>query len=238
LGKITEYAICILLNTPFEGKYKYEVGPAEVVAKRMGKNGSFVRDHYGGCVHSGAKDPITGEKNPAHDFINKTDTNKQLSVKSIKTGAWKISPAKIGQPSSKKFQQAFSLLCDDPDKTKTNTQIKEFIEKNTGRLVEKYFEHTFHCPMLFYHQKKDICMHISVKPVAPIHWENLNYTFSHIQKKKEWNESTTLSVIQNGKVSKALGEFQVHNHRDCIKFRFDLQTLLDMFPDSFEIVHL
>jgi hypothetical protein len=104
LGKITEYAMCILLDTPFEGKYKYSVESAEIIAERFRKT-EFLQKQYGGCVHSGAKDPITGEINPPHDFINKNNTNK-LSVKSIKTGAWKILQKSVS-PVQRNFKRPF-----------------------------------------------------------------------------------------------------------------------------------
>ena len=120
-----------------------------------------------------------------------------------------------------------------------NTTIKQFILQNPATLMQKYFEHTFHIPMLFYHQKKDICMHIVLKDDIQIPWTTFEYVFSHIQKNKPWNESTTVFIRKkDALLSKALGEFQVHNHRDCIKFRFDLQTVLNEFPEYFETKNL
>jgi len=237
LGKITEKAVCILLNTTFNGKYIYTEEAAQIIADRIGRD-PFICDRYNGCIHSGAKDPITGAMNPAHDFIDISNPNKQLSVKSIKTGGWKISPAKIGQPSTKKFQEAFQdiglVIAEDIDK---HIQIKQFIQQNLELMLAKYFENTFHCPILFYHQKKNICMHIERKIDKPILWSTYNFTFSHIKRGKEWNESTTV-YINNGTVTKALGEFQIHNHRDCIKFRFDLQNILNVFEESFIVTRI
>jgi hypothetical protein len=52
-------------------------------------------------------------------------------------------------------------------------------------------------------------------------------------KNRQWNESTGLLVDNN-----TIGEFQVHNHRDCIKFRWVFEKLLDVFKDHFEMVEL
>jgi len=35
-----------------------------------------------------------------------------------------------------------------------------------------------------------------------------------------------------------IGEFQVHNRRDCIKFRWSFEKLLSLFKVHFEIVDL
>ena len=82
-------------------------------------------------------------------------------------------------------------------------------------------------------------MHLVLKRDVQIPWTSFEYVFSHIQKNKLWNESTTIFIRKrDGPLSKALGEFQVHNHRDCIKFRFDLQTVLNEFPEYFDILHI
>jgi hypothetical protein len=39
----------------------------------------------------------------------------------------------------------------------------------------------------------------------------------------EWKESTTLKIG-----NKSIGEFQIHNNRDCIKFRFNIETLISL----------
>ena len=44
-----------------------------------------------------------------------------------------------------------------------------------------------------------------------------------------WNESATMKVeykIEDKKTILSLGEYQIHNNRNCIKFRFDLKNLL------------
>ena len=74
---------------------------------------------------------------------------------------------------------------------------------------------------------------IFIKLKENINWSNYTISFSHILKNKEWNESTCISI--NGFT---IGEFQVHNHRDCIKFRWAFEKLLQFFNNNFEIINL
>jgi len=66
-----------------------------------------------------------------------------------------------------------------------------------------------------------------------IDWSNHIVQFIHILKGKSWNESTTIKIN-----NKTIGEFQIHNHRDCIKFRWAFENLLDIFKDHFDIVRI
>ena len=52
-------------------------------------------------------------------------------------------------------------------------------------------------------------------------------------KNKKWNESSC--IIVNGIT---IGEFQIHNHRNCIKFRWSFEKLLNLFGGNFEIIDL
>ena len=64
--------------------------------------------------------------------------------------------------------------------------------------------------------------------------KNLSLIKSHIKKNKPWNESSCICIEKNGKFI-TLGEFQVHNHRDCIKFRWCFKVLLTEFAEYFNI---
>ena len=63
-----------------------------------------------------------------------------------------------------------------------------------------------------------------------IDWNDYEILFSHNKKKNQWNESTTISINNI-----SIGEFQVHNHRDCIKFRWTFENLLKLFSSCFVI---
>lgn len=218
LGKTAEYALCLLLDTPFDGDFKYSIEKATKLSNRF----ASIKDQFTGYKH-------TGKSNNLYDFqLDIGDDIKSLSVKTTKKGAWKICPQKIGQTTKKRFCQAFSI------ETVESSAIKEFIQENIHLLLNEYTKHTFHCPVLFYNEKDDACM--TVELTAPIPWDTYTYIFSHTERSKAWNESTTLKVVTgDAKKPISIGEFQVHNHRDGIKFRFDLKALIKMFKDNFTI---
>jgi hypothetical protein len=98
-------------------------------------------------------------------------------------------------------------------------------------MLDIYFDLTFDCPIVFYNQKKDILQLITCK--QKINWSENEIEFSHNKKNKVWNESSSISIN-----AITIGEFQVHNNRDCIKFRWAFDKLLKMFASSFVIINL
>ena len=60
--------------------------------------------------------------------------------------------------------------------------------------------------------------------------------FSTSKTLSEWNESNTIYVenkLDGDNTKKcSLGEFQIHNNRDCIKFRFNIETLVSMINNN------
>jgi hypothetical protein len=151
------------------------------------------------------------------------DPPRFLSAKTTKKDG-KVCPAVIGQPSKTRFCQLFEIP--------TETNIKTYIENNVVALLEKYTIHTFECPMVYYNKHKQIYWYI--QQTTQIDWHDVGeIIFSHIKKKKVWNEST--SVLVDGTT---IGEFQIHNHRDCIKFRWAFEKLLKIFARNFDIIDL
>jgi hypothetical protein len=213
-GKILEYAFCKLLNTPFNGNFKYSVEKADAIANKMAP----IKDAYVGYKH-------TGDRNNLYDFTKSDE--EHISLKSVKhKNSWKVCPQIIGQTTKKKFCNKFNI-------TDINVvSIKTYIENNLNGLLVEYLANTFHCPVLFYCEESNECMIIKLKET--IKWEEAALEFLHKKKGSEWNESTTIKVTHNFK-EYSLGEFQIHNHRDGVKFRFDLKTLINVFEDSFDV---
>lgn len=209
LGKITEKALCVLADTPFDGAFKYSATDVEKMVERLRP----ITDRITGFVHSGRRSNL-------HDFEG--PEGKALSVKTVKNkGQWKVCPQILGQTTRKKFAAARGISAEIP-------AIKTHILENTTSLLRVYEETTFHCPVLFYAKGENKALWI--EHVAPIPWETVSLTFSHTEKAKEWNESTSLKI---GGTS--IGEFQIHSHRDGVKFRFNLKTLLTTFPACFSV---
>jgi len=166
--------------------------------------------------------PLTqfnGYRNNNVDFYsNKTS----ISVKTNYKKSGKVCPQKIGQATKNKYKEImkekFNVVLD------TNYDIKKFIMENTLELLEQYFLYTFCCDYtIWIYGDKNIFDFkiIDKKETAfPLSKEG-KITFSNTLEK--WNEGIT--VKYNGK---SIGEFQIHNNRNCIKFRFYMNNLLNM----------
>ena len=124
------------------------------------------------------------------------------------------------------FCEYFEIDC-----LSSSEQIKSFIEKNITKLLESYCSSTFDCPVIYYNRHTDLLLFIKIK--ENINWTNQDIVFSHIKSNKKWNESSSISICD-----KNIGEFQIHNHRNCIKFRWSFEKLLNMFKDNFDIIEL
>lgn len=222
LGKEFEMAICLLYETPYDGKFKYSLQKAEQLKNKIIGLKEIYPHKLIHTAKGGAKYDFTCLDSPEIKLSAKTTKNK---------GTFKVCPQVIGQPSKKKFCEHFGL-----ENTLTNQEIKEYIQQNIKTLLEQYFENTFDCPIIFYNQGSDVLWFI--KNHTKIDWDNCIIEFGHTKKNKEWNEST--SIFINGF---SMGEFQVHNHRDNIKFRWNMYNLLYCFHHGlnekyFEIIDL
>ena len=135
-------------------------------------------------------------------------------------------PQVIGQPSKKKFCEFFNI-----NLSVSLLEIKEYIISNITNMLNIYFDLTFDCPIIYFNKKSNVLQ--LIKLTEKIDWSNYLIEFSHIKKNKQWNESSTISINNT-----SIGEFQLHKHRDCIKFRWCFEKLLKHFVKSFTIIHL
>ena len=219
LGKIFEKSICLLYDTPYDGTFKYDVERAEILKNRI----SALKNVFPTCIH-------TAKNGSRYDFTtNSGDIEKHLSAKTTKKDG-KVCPQVIGQCTKKKFCEHFTLPT-----TSTCDDIKSYIQQNLNMLLKQYFVYTFDCDTIYYNEKKNLLKYVTKK--NEIEWEQYPLILGHIDKNKAWNESTTLYLQQNAK-NITLGEFQIHTHRDGIKFRWNFEKLLDVFPDNFIVVDL
>ena len=161
-----------------------------------------------------------------YDFESVDDNTIHLSAKTTKKDG-KVCPQVIGQPSKKKFCEYFEI-----DLNYSIDQIKEYIINNVYRLLGVYMLHTFDCPIIYYNKHTNVLLFVNLK--SPINWTMYTIQFSHNIKNKKWNESSSIIINDD----KAIGEFQIHNHRNCIKFRWNFGQLLHIFKDNFEIITL
>ena len=213
LGKKFEMGICLLYGIPYDGKYKYSMEEAGKIKDRIAPLLNIFPHQIRHTAKNGSQ----------YDFTGLHDETIRLSAKTTKKDG-KVAPQVIGQPSRKKFCDVFGIA-----DTSNLEEIKSYIEVNAQLMLEKYFDTTFDCPILYYNQHKDIVQFIRL--VSKVDWSSQVIQFTKTG--AAWNESSSIKI---GKVT--IGEFQVHNHRDCIKFRWSFEKLIELFKESFEIVNL
>jgi hypothetical protein len=213
LGKAVEKALCLALKTPYGMQYNYPPGLAESLAIRF----EPLVSRFQGYTHTGAKSQL-------YDFTS-ADGSQYLSVKTALTEkTCKVCPQVIGQPSRGVFAFNFGLSSDA-----TNDDIKKYIEENVASMMSKYIEKTFPCPMLVYSRDTDNCQIITMTQFPD--WSHSIFTFTRLG--TDWNESSSLKIA-----GRTIGEFQIHNHRSCIKFRWNQKGLFETFPDCFTIENI
>lgn len=199
LGKEFEMAVCLYYGIDYDGGFKYDINKARELSKRLGP----LKDLFAPtCQHTASRQGV-------HDFTYyNSGLTRHLSVKTNKNLQEKISPQVLGQPTEKTFREKFGLTEDE--------NIKEYIEANTASMLKKYWNCTYDVPVLYYNEQRDkICF---IKELNPPDFEQENISFTRTG--KYWNESTTVKYK-----GKSIGEFQVHNNRNCIKFRWIQQNL-------------
>lgn len=167
------------------------------------------------------------------DFID--SHSKTYSIKSNRIRSYMVAPQNIGQSSISKFNElVYSKLrrVSDPDKLEKHN-IREWIIVNIKELLVLYYDNLLCCDYLIYIKERSNCCstfyleshNIGDKFRDIINSNNIFFTRSC----SEWNESNTVKVeysIPNVKTKYfSIGEFQLHKNRDCIKFRFNINSL-------------
>ena len=178
----------------------------------------------------------TGEAQNKVDF--KDNNNKTYSLKSNLTKSTKVCPQVIGQCTRDVFRdKVYSkiLKITDPDYFLENQTIKDFILKYPKNLFSLYLENLFCCDYVVYVKKlKETKYDMAIIDVKNIKFNEVKQkidsdNFIFTKNLDTWNESATMKVeykIEDKKTILSLGEYQIHNNRNCIKFRFDLKNLL------------
>lgn len=174
---------------------------------------------------------IAEDQNPI-DFILEGD--KTLSFKSNMRDAGKIAPQNIGQPTSSTFWELLPQLVPEESDPKrlsyadSSKLFKQVALTDTVTLLTEYWKNLFDCDYLIYvhnvltasnQLSRSVSSRLFEKSKSP-QWEKSKISFT--QSLATWNESCT--VKYNGV---SIGEFQVHNNRNCFKFRFNISGLIE-----------
>ena len=174
---------------------------------------------------------IAEDQNPI-DFMLEGD--KTLSVKSNMKSAGKIAPQKIGQPTAATFWGLLPHLAPEGSTSgnlsyaESAKLFKKVALSKTAELLTAYWENLFDCDYLIYvYNVLTSSNQLSRSPSARLfeksrspQWEKSKISFT--QSLATWNESCTVKYY-----GISIGEFQVHNNRDCFKFRFNISGLIE-----------
>jgi len=224
VGISTEIAVADLYNVPIDASYRAR-GRIELV-NHIKPALQIQLSHIPSPVKHIAED-----QNPI-DFSLQGD--KSLSVKTSMRKAGKVAPQNIGQPTAATFWSRLPNLVPNGTDIKSLTYaqsaalFKEVAQTRTAELLTEYWNNLFDCDYLLYVYnvvESDNTLTTSPtaklwsKPQSPT-WKTSQLSFS--QATAEWNESCTVKYQ-----TFSIGEFQIHNNRNCFKFRFNLSGLID-----------
>ena len=173
---------------------------------------------------------IAAEQNPI-DFLLEGD--ESLSVKSNMREPGKIAPQNIGQPTSATFWSRlphFLPLGIDVGSlsySESSILFKQLALSRTDDLLNEYWQNLFDCDyMVYVFDVVDRSNSLTTLPSAKVFgkakapkWDLSDFSFT--QTLSSWKESCTIKY--NGY---SIGEFQIHNNRNCFKFRFNLKGLI------------
>lgn len=158
-----------------------------------------------------------GQSKSTVDFL--AEQGESLSVKTTMNSSFKLCPSECGQPGSATFDLYFGQLYEggiDYEK------FKKVVLAKVEQMLPIYLDHLFDCDylLLIHIDSPDDGYHVfKKKELRPFEWERSRISFTK-PSAVEWVESNT--VKYNGV---SIGEFQVHRHRNCYKFRFQIVKL-------------
>lgn len=211
IGYAFEYSICKLIGAKFKGNPLVPQSVTNQFVQRLIPARS---------VLEGLR--YVGDTSMHYDFESE---NKKLSVKT-NIYKWSVYPQQIGQASERSFIKYF---CVDFENFK---DIRNFITHNENKLIQEYFNNTFHCPMLYYNLNKDVLLHID--PKEKFDPSKYKFTFSHVVNQSTFNKQTSILMINDG-IFKSIGCIQLCEQKKKIMFKFHLKNVLDEYKDSFNI---
>lgn len=221
LGISTEAAICEIFNlekpdsfsTRESRKYINDLKPVLIEA---------FKNMPPAIKHSGSTPGERGGVSKcSYDFILEGDLT--LSVKSNKGKM--VCPPEVGQPGAETCFMYFYKYLPEGTEEVTKENFKEMVFNHIDKLIPIYINHLFDSDwLLWVYEVKDGYEHLEISKdeIIEYDWKKENFSFTK-QSVEEWNESNT--VKYNGT---SIGEFQVHNNRNCFKFRFNMKNLIEI----------
>lgn len=167
-------------------------------------------------------DKHLGNENNHCDF--KTIDNQTVSLKTNIISN-KICPQNIGQTTLKNFNLKTKHRYD----IQTINDYKMLVFNKTNEILNLYLKNLFSCNHLI-SLKYDTGEIFYLKKNENVLLSKCNFVMS--KNINNWKESMTLSVKINDNQIISLAEFQIHNNRDCIKCRFNLESIFELIEEN------
>ena len=172
--------------------------------------------------HTGSTSGTRGKSSKCpYDF--ELEGGLQLSVKTNKGKM--VCPPDVGQPGVETCLLYFRQFFPAGLTTVTNADFKQMVYDHIEELIPIYIDHLFESEWLLwiYLDGSDYKFRaISKNDIRGFVWDRGKFTFTK-PTIADWNESNTVKYDGT-----SIGEFQVHQHRVCFKFRFNMPALLAM----------
>jgi hypothetical protein len=169
-----------------------------------------------------------GQSKSVVDFI--TSDGKTVSVKTNIRSSDKVCPPEVGQPGQATMEKYFGHLSRPPI---DGEAFKRMCFERFPEMLAIYVKHLLDCDYLVWiGGDRGGSFAATVYPrqdIDSIDWSQFRFTFS--RSPKTWNESSTVRVWVDSQ-QYSLGEFQVHKHRSCYKFRLNLRTLMRLIQKT------
>ena len=186
---------------------------------------------------------IAQGQNPV-DF--ELSNNKTLSVKTNQTNIGRAAPQNIGQPTSVtyfeyiKAELNYDVYNELRKRGLSDTYenraklFKEISINRIGEVINIYWRNMFDCDYLLFVYNvisasgtlmNQPCFKVFGKSAVPPKWDVSRFSFT--QSIDSWNESCTLKYR-----GMAIGNFQVHSNRNCFKFRFNMDNIMNLINNN------
>ncbi len=230
LGMTAEKAICDMFDIEYPNNFfkRYSVNLQYQIQDAIQDAFNYLPKPI---KHMGSTQGVRGGNSKcSYDFL--LLGNKTLS---LKTNMGKmVCPPEVGQPNDK---TAYLYFKDYADADHIDKDVfKKMVYNHIADIIPIYLQHMFDSDYLLriFEDKAAIIAtgtpySYEIYPKCFGHnfkWDKTLFSFSK-QRIEEWNESNTLYYD-----GKSIGEFQVHNHRNCYKFRFNFRNLTDILNNS------
>lgn len=228
IGISAEVAIADVYNLPLNPNYRQRANEQIVAVTRK-----LIPTVFAGEKIPNPRAHIAEGQNPI-DFLLEEDAS--LSVKTNQRKLGKTAPQNIGQPTASTYWDYFADLADGPvpeDYKGRSAMFKRVTIDRIDEIMVRYWENLFDCDYLLHlYDYLDKFGEVNPQPAYAVfrksdspRWEKQLFSFT--QNPGSWNESNTVKYAD-----RSIGEFQVHNNRDCFKFRFNMAGIAGLMSDG------